>query len=90
MQSIIADNSNELSKFSQDINSYRTDVSKEVQEYNVNLQQKVQEFQSALQIATVEYSWYEKQYAMINAQFVEALRLIGVDKLEIEKQREGR
>ena len=90
MQSIIADNSNELSKFSQDINSYRTDVSKEVQEYNVNLQQKVQEFQSALQIATVEYNWYEKQYAMINAQFVEALRLIGVDKLEIEKQREGR
>jgi hypothetical protein len=90
MQSIIADNSNELSKFSQDIDSYKTDVSKEVQEYSVNLQQKVQEFQSALQIATVEYSWYEKQYAMINAQFVEALRLIGVDKLEIEKQREGR
>ena len=90
MQSIIADNSNELSKFSQDIDSYKTDVSKEVQEYSVNLQQKVQEFQSALQIATVEYNWYEKQYAMINAQFVEALRLIGVDKLEIEKQREGR
>jgi hypothetical protein len=90
MQAIIADNSNELSKFSQDINSYRTEVGKEVQEYNANLQQKVQEFQSALQIATVEYSWYEKQYAMINAQFVEALRLIGVDKLEIEKQREGR
>jgi len=90
MQSIIADNSNELSKFSQDIDSYKTDVSKEVQEYSVNLQQKVQEFQSALQIATVEYNWYEKQYAMINAQFVEALRLIGVDKLEIEKQKEGR
>ena len=90
MQAIIADNSNELSKFSQDINSYRTEVGKEVQEYSVNLQQKVQEFQSALQIATVEYNWYEKQYAMINAQFVEALRLIGVDKLEIEKQKEGR
>jgi len=90
MQAIIADNSNELSKFSQDINSYRTEVGKEVQEYNANLQQKVQEFQSALQIATVEYNWYEKQYAMINAQFVEALRLIGVDKIEIEKQREGR
>ena len=90
MQAIIADNSNELSKFSQDINSYSTDVSKEIQEYNANLQQKVQEFQSALQIATVEYNWYEKQYAMINAQFVEALRLIGVDKIEIEKQREGR
>lgn len=90
MQAIIADNSNELSKFSQDINSYRTELGKEVQEYSVNLQQKVQEFQSALQIATVEYNWYEKQYAMINAQFVEALRLIGVDKLEIEKQKEGR
>jgi len=90
MQSIIANNNSELSKFSQDINSYSTDVSKEIQEYNANLQQKVQEFQSALQIATVEYSWYEKQYAMINAQFVEALRLIGVDKLEIEKQKEGR
>jgi hypothetical protein len=90
MQSIIANNNSELSKFSQDINSYSTDVSKEIQEYNANLQQKVQEFQSALQIATVEYSWYEKQYAMINAQFVEALRLIGVDKLEIQKQREGR
>jgi hypothetical protein len=90
MQSIIANNNSELSKFSQDINSYSTDVSKEIQEYNANLQQKVQEFQSALQIATVEYSWYEKQYAMINAQFVEALQLIGVDKLEIEKQREGR
>jgi hypothetical protein len=90
MQSIIANNNSELSKFSQDINSYSTDVSKEIQEYNANLQQKVQEFQSALQIATVEYSWYEKQYAMINAQFVEALQLIGVDKLEIEKQKEGR
>ena len=90
MQSIIANNNSELSKFSQDINSYSTDVSKEIQEYNANLQQKVQDFQSALQIATVEYSWYEKQYAMINAQFVEALQLIGVDKLQIEKQREGR
>jgi len=90
MQAIIADNSNELSKFSQDINSYRTEVGKEVQEYNANLQQKVQEFQSALQIATVEYNWYEKQYAIINGQFVEALRLLGVDKLEIEKQKEGR
>lgn len=88
MQSVIADNNSELSKFSQDINLYQADITKQIQEYNANLQQKVQEFQSSLNIATVEYSWYEKQYAMIDAQYKEALQLLSRDIIEIEEQKE--
>lgn len=88
MQSVIADNNSELSKFSQDINLYQADISKQIQEYNSNLQQKVQEFQSSLNIATVEYSWYEKQYAMIDAQYKEALQILSRDIIEIEEQKE--
>ena len=88
MQSVIADNNSELSKFSQDINLYQADIAKQIQEYNANLQQKVQEFQSSLSIATVEYSWYEKQYAMIDAQYKEALQILSRDIIEIEEQKE--
>lgn len=88
MQSVIADNNSELSKFSQDINLYQADIAKQIQEYNANLQQKVQEFQSSLSIATVEYSWYEKQYATIDAQYKEALQILSRDIIEIEEQKE--
>jgi hypothetical protein len=43
-----------------------------------------------LTVDSREYDWYTRQYQMVNAQFQEALQLIGIDKLKIEKMSEGR
>ena len=49
-----------------------------------------QEFQARLTRDQAKYQWYTQQYQMVNAQFKEALQLIGIDKLKIEKMSEGR
>ena len=41
-----------------------------------------------LTVDSREYDWYTRQYQMVNAQFQEALQLIGIDKLKIEKMSE--
>lgn len=43
-----------------------------------------------LAVDSREYDWYTRQYQMVNAQFQEALQLIGIDKLKIEQMNEGR
>lgn len=43
-----------------------------------------------LSVDTTEYSWYQSQYQMIDAQFKEALQLISVEKIEQEQERVGR
>jgi hypothetical protein len=43
-----------------------------------------------LSVDTTEYSWYQSQYQMVDAQFKEALQLISVEKIEQEEQRVGR
>lgn len=43
-----------------------------------------------LAVDSREYDWYTRQYQMVNAQFQEALQLIGIDKLKIEQMSEGR
>jgi len=43
-----------------------------------------------LAVDSREYDWYTRQYQMVNAQFQEALQLIGIDKLKIEEMNEGR
>jgi len=43
-----------------------------------------------LAVDSREYDWYTRQYQMVNAQFQEALQLIGIDKLKIEEKMEGR
>lgn len=49
-----------------------------------------QEFQARLTRDQAKYQWYTQQYQMVNAQFQEALQLIGIDKLKIEQMTEGR
>lgn len=49
-----------------------------------------QEFQARLTRDQAKYQWYTQQYQMVNAQFQEALQLIGIDKLKIEEMTEGR
>jgi hypothetical protein len=49
-----------------------------------------QEFQARLTRDQAKYQWYTQQYQMVNAQFQEALQLIGIDKLKIEQMSEGR
>jgi hypothetical protein len=43
-----------------------------------------------LAVDTTEYTWYERQYAQLDAQFKEALQLISVDKVESEIIKDGR
>ena len=43
-----------------------------------------------LSVDTTEYSWYQSQYQMVDAQFKEALQLISVEKIEQEQERVGR
>ena len=43
-----------------------------------------------LAVDSREYDWYTRQYQMVNAQFQEALQLIGIDKLKIEEKMDGR
>lgn len=43
-----------------------------------------------LAVDTTEYTWYERQYAQLDAQFKEALQLISVDKIESETIKDGR
>ena len=43
-----------------------------------------------LAVDTTEYTWYERQYAQLDAQFKEALQLISVDKIELEIIKDGR
>jgi len=43
-----------------------------------------------LAVDSKEYDWYTTQYQMVNAQFQEALQLIGIDKLKIEEMNESR
>jgi hypothetical protein len=49
-----------------------------------------QEFQARLTRDQSKYQWYTQQYQMVNAQFKEALQLIGVDRLKIEEKMDGR
>ena len=49
-----------------------------------------QEFQARLTRDQAKYQWYTQQYQMVNAQFQEALQLIGIDKLKIEEKMDGR
>lgn len=43
-----------------------------------------------LAVDTTEYTWYERQYAQLDAQFKESLQLISVDKIESETIKDGR
>jgi hypothetical protein len=79
LSAAIQNNDDILSKFTAEVQKYAAQVNDEVQEYNANLQKDI-----------AKYNWYEKQYAMITAQFQEALRLISMDKIEIEQSRDGR
>ena len=76
MAAAIQNNDDLISKFNSELSKYSAQVNDEIQEYNTNLQKDV-----------AKYSWYEKQYAMLSAQFQEALQLISVDKIQIEEKR---
>lgn len=61
------------------------------QGYATELQSKIgivqgygTEINLRLAVDSREYEWYVSQYQMVNAQFTEALQLIGIDKLKIE------
>jgi len=49
-----------------------------------------QEFQARLTRDQAKYQWYTQQYQMVNAQFQQALQLIGIDKVKSEQMSEGR
>ena len=43
-----------------------------------------------LAVDSKEYDWYTTQYQMINAQFQQALQLIGIDKVRVEQMMDGK
>ena len=43
-----------------------------------------------LAVDSKEYDWYTTQYQMVNAQFQQALQLIGIDKIKIEQMMDGK
>jgi ABC-type transporter Mla subunit MlaD len=54
-----------LNKFSAEISKYAAQVNDEIQEYNSNLQKDI-----------AKYSWYEKQYAAIDARYKEQIQTL--------------
>ena len=78
MAAAIQNNDDLISKFNSELSKYSAQVNDEIQEYNSNLQKDV-----------AKYSWYEKQYAMLNSQFQESLQLISVEKIDLEKNNNG-
>lgn len=65
MAAAIQNNDDILIKFRSEIQKYASQVTDEVQEYNSNLQKDI-----------AKYSWYEKQYAMIDARYKEQIQTL--------------
>ena len=63
---------------------------KEVQGHLAEAGGYVQELTARINRQQAKYQWYTQQYTLLNAQFREALQLIGVDKLKIEEKMDGR
>jgi hypothetical protein len=65
MAAAIQNNDDILNKFSAEISKYAAQVNDEIQEYNSNLQKDI-----------AKYSWYEKQYAAIDARYKEQIETL--------------
>tara|TARA_R100001082_G_scaffold99547_1_gene68334 strand:+ start:1306 stop:3216 length:1911 start_codon:yes stop_codon:yes gene_type:complete len=65
MQAIIANNQDLVAKFSGELNKYGAIVNEEVQQYQLNLQNK-----------QMEYAWYEKQQAKLQADYDKGLQIL--------------
>ena len=65
MAAAIQNNDDILNKFSAEISKYAAQVNDEIQEYNSNLQKDI-----------AKYSWYEKQYAAIDARYKEQIQTL--------------
>jgi len=65
LEAAIQDYVQEISRFQVDIGKFSANVNKEVQQYNSNLQKDI-----------AKYSWYEKQYAMIDARYKEQIQTL--------------
>ena len=65
MEAIITNNDDLVSKFSAELNRYASVVNEEVQQYQGNLQNK-----------QMEYAWYEKQQAKLQADYDKGLQLL--------------
>jgi hypothetical protein len=65
MAAAIQNNDDILNKFSAEISKYAAQVNDEIQEFNSNLQKDI-----------AKYSWYEKQYAAIDARYKEQIQTL--------------
>jgi len=65
MAAAIQNNDDILVKFNAEIQKYSAQVADEIQEYNANLQKDI-----------AKYSWYEKQYAAIDARYKEQIQTL--------------
>tara|TARA_Y100001937_G_scaffold49248_2_gene68644 strand:- start:62 stop:1888 length:1827 start_codon:yes stop_codon:yes gene_type:complete len=65
MAAAIQNNDDILIKFRTEIQKYAAQVSDEVQEFNSNLQKDI-----------AKYSWYEKQYAIVDARYKEQIQTL--------------
>ena len=65
MAAAIQNNDDILVKFNAEVQKYAAEVNDEVQEFNSNLQKDV-----------AKYSWYEKQYAAVDARYKEQIQIL--------------
>ena len=65
MQSTISNNNDLISKFNSELQKYSSDINKDIQQYQGNLQNK-----------QIEYTWYEKQQAKLQADYDKGLQLL--------------
>jgi len=65
MAAAIQNNDDILVKFNAEVQKYAAQVSDEIQEFNSNLQKDI-----------AKYSWYEKQYAAVDARYKEQIQIL--------------
>ena len=65
MQGTIADNSSKISKYQVEVADYQANVSTELQEYTTNLQKD-----------TLDYGWYQSQYASLKNDYLTGITIL--------------
>ena len=65
MEAIVSNNDDIVAKFSAELNKYSSIVNEQVQQYQSNLQNK-----------QMEYTWYERQQAKLQADYDKGLQIL--------------
>ena len=90
MEALIQDNNTKISKYSQEINSYSMSINKEVQRYQSEVAAKVQDFQVVLEKYSINYQWYQSQYAQLKQDYNQGLSmLVGASLPQPPKKQQG-